>query len=544
MIVNDEFSNLISYPVRYVGAKVELYEGSTLADIYNQYYALKNITIERVAEEGKFFGFGICQKANVHLVDKDRNIHITTADSLKPYFSVGALDPISSFPTFYVSEVHRDENTNELSVTAYDALYKATMHTVSELGIDFSLPEIENAPITAYSLFDIADIACGVLGINTVIVPENVTCFDEGYIHGGNFEGSETIREALDAIAEATQTIYYIDSNQNLVFKRLDKDGAAIFTIDREKYITLESGDNRRLATIVHATELGDNVSASTTETGSTQYVRDNPFWDLRGDIATLVDNALAAVGGLTINQFECEWRGNPLLEIGDKIALVTKDNNTAISYVLDDVIFYDGSLSQTTRWSYEDDNSETEDNPTNLGDALKQTYARVDKANKQIDLVASEVGANSEAISNLQVTTEGITASVSSIEENVAAALDDINEGLSTLTTRVDAAITSEDVTIAIQTELANGVDSVTTSTGFTFNEEGLTVSKSDSEMTTQITEDGMTVYKNDEAVLTANNAGVNAVNLHATTYLIIGTNSRFEDYGSNRTGCFWIGN
>ena len=24
---------------------------------------------------------------------------------------------------------------------------------------------------------------------------------------------------------------------------------------------------------------------------------------------------------------------------------------------------------------------------------------------------------------------------------------------------------------------------------------------------------------------------------------YLIIGTNSRFEDYGSDRTGCFWIG-
>jgi hypothetical protein len=51
------------------------------------------------------------------------------------------------------------------------------------------------------------------------------------------------------------------------------------------------------------------------------------------------------------------------------------------------------------------------------------------------------------------------------------------------------------------------------------------------------------MTVYKNSATVLTANNVGVDAVNLHATTYLIIGNNSRFEDYGSNRTGCFWIG-
>jgi hypothetical protein len=60
---------------------------------------------------------------------------------------------------------------------------------------------------------------------------------------------------------------------------------------------------------------------------------------------------------------------------------------------------------------------------------------------------------------------------------------------------------------------------------------------------METTITENGMIVYKDNEAVLTANNVGVEAVNLNASTYLIIGGNSRFENYGSNRTGCFWIG-
>ena len=59
---------------------------------------------------------------------------------------------------------------------------------------------------------------------------------------------------------------------------------------------------------------------------------------------------------------------------------------------------------------------------------------------------------------------------------------------------------------------------------------------------MNTQISENGMQVFKNDTAVLTANNIGVDAVNLHATTYLIIGNNSRFEDYGE-RTACFWVG-
>lgn len=42
---------------------------------------------------------------------------------------------------------------------------------------------------------------------------------------------------------------------------------------------------------------------------------------------------------------------------------------------------------------------------------------------------------------------------------------------------------------------------------------------------------------------MLSATGNGVNATNLHAKTYLIIGGRSRFENYGTNRTGCFWIG-
>lgn len=67
--------------------------------------------------------------------------------------------------------------------------------------------------------------------------------------------------------------------------------------------------------------------------------------------------------------------------------------------------------------------------------------------------------------------------------------------------------------------------------------------IKKSDVDITTNISEDGMRVSKGGEVVLTANNGGVEARNLHATTYLIIGENSRFEDYDNgSRTGCFWI--
>lgn len=89
-------------------------------------------------------------------------------------------------------------------------------------------------------------------------------------------------------------------------------------------------------------------------------------------------------------------------------------------------------------------------------------------------------------------------------------------------------------------------GVSHVVTSTGYTFDQNGMTIEKSGRAIKTQITEDGMTVYKNGSEVLSASSAGVNAADLHASTYLIVGKGkgrSRFEDFGTNRTGCFWVG-
>lgn len=534
MIIAEQlFNDMLSAPVRNIKARVELYNGSTLINTFKATDALKSFEIERVGES-KFFGFGICQRLNVKLRDINRAISITTANTLDIAYGVEN-EYVYPSPLFYVTEVNRDENTNELSITAYDALYLANAHTVAELALPLN-----------YTIGTFAK-ACGTL-LGIPMAAQNVAemdlAFTTLYEGGANFSGAESLREALNAIAEATQTVYYVDSNWQLVFKRLDLEGAPVAELNRENYFSLESKTNRRLARITHTTELGDNVTVATTATGSTQYVRDNPFWNMREDIDTLIEAALANVGGLTINQFSTSWRGNFLIEIGDKIAIVTKDGETVYSYLLNDTITYNGSFAQATEWNYEDNEAETEANPATIGDALRQTYARVDKQNKQIQLVVADADANKEAISALQVEANGISATVQKIETEANDGFESINSDIATLTSKVDAAITAESVQLAIQQELADGVEKVVTTTGFTFDEAGLTVAKSGSEMTTTITEDGMLVFRDTEEVLRADNEGVKAEDLHATTYLIIGTNSRFENYGTDRTGCFWIGN
>ena len=536
--VDQIFYDIINATLRTIQARIIIYEGSTIITSYTWENNLKSFTVERVGE-GKFFGFGICQKMNVKLIDLSRDINITTKNTIKILFYIGK-HKVSPFPDFKVTKVYRDENTNELSITGYDALYFGTDSTVANLELT-----------TPYTIKQVAE-ACAAtfncsLGFSGL--PEADTVFETAYADGANFDGSENIREVLDDIAEATQTIYYVNENNQLTFKRLDVSGAPVLTIGKDFYYTLSSSNNRRLKAICHVTELGNNVSAETGLTGTTQYVRDNVFWELREDIDTLLNNAIAAVGNLTINQFECEWRGNYLLEIGDKIALEAKDNSTVTSYLLNDTITYDGSFKENTQWRFETDETETSSNPTTIGDKIKQTFAIVDKTNRQIEIVASNQENLNQQFAQIKVQTDSITQTVNDTSTKVQE-IQDENANIVSYVEQVDqkasSQITPSDVSIMIEKEITKvgQPQGVTTITGFVFDQDGLNISKTGSDISTKITEDGMRIKLGSEDVLIANNYGVDALNLHATTYLTIGLNSRFEDYqDGTRTGCFWIG-
>lgn len=534
-------NNTIETKVRQIAVNVTITsaEDATQTAAFTNRDSIKSFEITRVGDTSKFFGFGVTHRLNLKLVNVANPALIKAHNKVKlipnidtyPSTVATAFD---TYPTFYISEVHYNETEFEYSITAYDVIPKAT----ELLSREMSIP-------SSYSIGQVADAAAALLGVTSVHTETIFSTLTYDSTTKANLEGTESIREVLDAIAEATQTIYFINHEDKLIFKRLDYAGTAVATIDKDNYFELKSRDNKRLGTIASVTELGDNYSASTAVSGSTQYVRNNPFWELRDDIATLVDNALAAVGGATISQFEMNWRGNLTLEIGDKINITTLDADTLSAFLLDDSLVYNGGLKQKTQWIYKEQ-EETDTNPTNLGDALKQTYAKVDKTNKEVTIVASKTDTMSSDMAALKMNTDSISASVTSLSDNLHATADSLNNQIGELQTKVNAAITAEDVRLEVEEALADGVNEVRTTTGFVFNDKGLTISKTGSEMETNINEDGMTISRNNTTVLEADNQGVSAYNLHASTYLIVGENSRFEDYtgdsGEARTGCFWI--
>ena len=102
----------------------------------------------------------------------------------------------------------------------------------------------------------------------------------------------------------------------------------------------------------------------------------------------------------------------------------------------------------------------------------------------------------------------------------------------------------TAEGVDVRVS-ELENrgAPNEITTATGYKFNSNGLNIHKDGEEMTNLLNNKGMYVMKDDEDILVADNNGVDAINLTARQYLIVGDNARFENYETNRTACFYTG-
>lgn len=127
---------------------------------------------------------------------------------------------------------------------------------------------------------------------------------------------------------------------------------------------------------------------------------------------------------------------------------------------------------------------------------------------------------------------------------DNITAMLAQIDDLTQQLT---EVRATADGLLVQITNIEQNGVESVRTRTGYTFDIDGLKISKEGEEMQNKLDNTGLYVTRSGEQILTANNEGVEAINLTAHNFLIIGRNSRLQDYdnGSDhyRTAIFYTG-
>lgn len=234
----------------------------------------------------------------------------------------------------------------------------------------------------------------------------------------------------------------------------------------------------------------------------------------------------------------------NADINAGDIVTVTDKNGKSITAYIM-------SKVNKGQRDTLECTGSYKRDSSTATNDlTLKALNGKVLNVVKSVDGLRVENADTAGKVASLTLDVNGIGASVSDIEQAVDAnkqAADDqvknLSEELGTLREQVNLSITKDAVDLMFEQERKLGASKVTTSTGYSFDADGLEIGKSDSDTTTKITNNGMQVSESGTVMLDANKNGVDAKNLHATTYLIVGQNSRFEDYPDGRTACFWIG-
>lgn len=256
-----------------------------------------------------------------------------------------------------------------------------------------------------------------------------------------------------------------------------------------------------------------------TTATSGTFLVQLNgtPWWDMSKKITVSSSNN----SGRSVFTFGSDSN----LSTGNYNGLQLRSDNLTGTITIKNMMFEVGNKPSSWQPAPEDVDDDIRDTADNLNTTLTKTIT---------DHVAA-----------LQTNADSISASVEKLQTTVNDDINGLQDDINTIRKKVELQLTEDAVNIQIDKKLQNGVTKVETSTGFKFDDEGLQISKTGSQTSTQITDNGMMVKNTEtgDTMLTGNKNGVDATNLKATTYLIVGGRSRFENYGTDRTGCFWIG-
>lgn len=175
----------------------------------------------------------------------------------------------------------------------------------------------------------------------------------------------------------------------------------------------------------------------------------------------------------------------------------------------------------------------------------LTYRHMMVERGNRATDWAPASADVESQITTTSQETAE-LVLSKSSIWGEVTEVTERVKgvEGiLETAEKNGILDLTAENLSIKF-TEKLNNADGIhITGKNFDFNKKGLTIANEGFSMQNLLDEEGMEVTRDGEGILSATKDGVNAIDLTARQYLIVGKNARFEDYGTGRTACFWIG-
>ena len=433
-----------------------------------------------------------------------------------PKFGVKAPDDTEysyiEYGTHIVKEKTQDEEQDTILLECYDLM----LLSMVPYDLVMEYPEEPTEATPAITVKDLLDAICSRLGWSkryTTFVNSDKVIDEEKY------DAGYTFRDVLDEIAQvAAGMIAFVGDELDVIYPTDSGE-----TIDSSNLKTLKMGESYGPvnSVVLSRSPQEDNIyrqdDESITSYGLTEIrIENNQIMDSHRE--DFIDGILDALLGLQFEMYELESFGIGYLNLGDLFTIQTPDGENHTTLMLCDDLKITQGLSETIRLEAPEATETDYSAASETDRVLNKTILKVDKQAQEITALVTKTV-------NMESTVGGLSTQVTNMAEVM---------------------MDSEKVNIEISKAIGK-IDSITTSTGHTFDQDGLHIKKSVNGevdgLENLLDNTGMYVKRGGDDILTANNEGVDAINLRSRQFLIIGNNSRIEDFESNRTACFFIG-
>lgn len=481
---------------------------------------------------------GSILKTTMKQLDIDCNIEIPVNTEINYQFGVkvnGTYEYIN-FGNYIVNKVERQEDTKSYKIICYDKML-LFMVDYRDMGVIY--------PIT---LRNYLNEICTTLGIDFENEEDDFANYDrvltkELYLTSDGGSLGYTYRDVLDDIAGATASTICINADDKLEIRYINNTND---TIDEEflKDVNVAFGEKfGPINSIVLSRSaesdnvyLRDDVSVAQNGLCEIKIVDNMIMNDLdRGDY---LPDILEKLDGLEYYENDFSSTGITYYDLCDKYN-VSIDNNVYSCIMFNNEINITQGLEEIV-YTKIPETAETDYNHASGTDkAINKVYIIAKKNELEIEAVVSSV-------EQVNIKTDNNYQEVINKFGDYVPQSDFI-----TLENSVTQIQTNTYTKVQVDSKLVDGSVTKVVTTAGTFDENGLTIEKSEAKTKTNVNEAGMVIYdttgSSETELLKAgydnqlNETIVRTKNIKVDKYLSIGRHSRIEDY-EDGTGIFYI--
>lgn len=403
------FMSAMASPSRMIRGKVVVVDGGLTSE-YGYANKLQSIEQEVSAVKGKMFGAVVSYKSTIKLIDVKNVVQVNVGAKASP--QIGLADELLPMTPVYISSNTFDEVKGIRTLIGEDAIGFTDKYIWNDIKGDLG---------NTFTIQDVFAAIASKIGIEFMITGE-LPNINAVYTKATfNVNGDETLRQILTAAAEATGAMVFINGSGKMEIKMLSNTIA--LAIDKNTQFNLSTEPSSSLSGIISINELNDMISVGN-NSSYVSVISVNPFIDPTDDSSQeKLQNLFVKYQGNTFYPYKLKWRGNPALEIGDKIRLTLRDGSTIDTWYLGEKVKYTGGMSAESSWEA-DESEKPEVGSQTISDTTRRTMAKVDKANQKITLLTEASDEQGQKISQLEVSLDGIRTEVSEVSNTANGAM------------------------------------------------------------------------------------------------------------------------